>query len=314
MFAGKMRKVHAEDGGMYADYRYHPHQHHPHHTPPFGPHRRAAYGGRDFDDLARVPEDHEMWPPVRKSNRFHLPGEIEEYFDEEEEQRAEEEAIYSQMGKITPETPASLSHRRQHIAARGEPIARSWRRPGGRRLPATPTQPSTLNIDSLANISAINSSPQIPIGGGGNRMGSDIGDQAPPRTAPANSSNALTTPMNFPKLNISPSRGQTSRVGVRLPDLPVTNHRGLPNRQGGWSRSLDDPVAFEEAVIAGRGSRQLPRVGPQQLASARGRGIRTGRRELPRPGTTIGFAPVSNRGYPLKRATSLSESDEEDWC
>ena len=118
----------------------------------------------------------------------------------------------------------------------------------------------------------------------------------------------------------------------------------LPMIRGGrWSRSLDDPVAFEEAVMAGRGTRQLPTVGPQQLASAmRGRGLPQqqqqqqqmpfhpggGRRELPRPGTTIGFASA---GYPLQHqqqgsnvavgvaataaAGALTESDDEDdWC
>ena len=55
-----------------------------------------------------------------------------------------------------------------------------------------------------------------------------------------------------------------------------------------WSRSLDDPVAFEEAVLAGRGTRQLPTVGPQQLATAAGlgRGSRV-RRELPRYGMNV---------------------------
>ena len=122
----------------------------------------------------------------------------------------------------------------------------------------------------------------------------------------------------------------------------------LPMIRGGrWSRSLDDPVAFEEAVMAGRGSRQLPTVGPQQLASAmmRGRGMPPtsqpnqpyhqtgsgGRRELPRPGTTIGFATGSHHGYPLQHqqqgssvavgvaataaAGAISESeDDDDWC
>lgn len=86
---------------------------------------------------------------------------------------------------------------------------------------------------------------------------------------------------------------------------------------------MDDPITFEEAVIAGRGTRQLPTVGPQQLASAgiskgRGRPLPGSgpRRELPRPGTTIGFTTVSGMGYPLKHQGSggISESDDEDWC
>ena len=119
----------------------------------------------------------------------------------------------------------------------------------------------------------------------------------------------------------------STRKVARLPEIPAsaTRRRGLPLRHGTWSRSLDDPITFEEAVIAGRGSRQLPTVGPQQLASAgmittKGRGrprpVSGPRRELPRPGTTIGFTTVSGMGYPLKHQGSggISESDDEDWC
>ena len=63
-------------------------------------------------------------------------------------------------------------------------------RRGHRRLPATPTQPSTLNIDSLANISHSISS-----------TGNNTGPGA------VNDSGAtLNAPINFPKLNTSPSR------------------------------------------------------------------------------------------------------------
>ena len=62
------------------------------------------------------------------------------------------------------------------------------------------------------------------------------------------------------------------RLLQQPPSVPA--RRCLPGRSGiaRWSRSLDDhPVTFEEAVIAGRGSRQLPVVGPQQLLASSGR-------------------------------------------
>ena len=69
----------------------------------------------------------------------------------------------------------------------------SWSvgRRGHRRLPATPTQPSTLNIDSLANISH-------SISGTGNNSGlGKVNDR---------SEATLSAPINFPKLSTSPSR------------------------------------------------------------------------------------------------------------
>lgn len=197
------------------------------------------------------------------------------------------------------------------------------RRGAGRRLPPTPSQPSTLNIDSLANIS-MSSKPV---------SNSMLGPSA-------SSEHGLTAPINFPKLNTSPSRGSlagvSARKGARLPEVPTltSKQRSIPLRQGRWSRSLEDPVSFEEAVIAGRGSRQLPTIGPQQLASALGRGRAAaggqpqqhgGRRELPRPGTTIGFSSQQLHGYPLQHQQQqqqqqqgshavVSESEDEDWC
>ena len=87
--------------------------------------------------------------------------------------------------------------------------------------------------------------------------------------------------INFPKLNLSPSRSsiltnlknrtlgggvnnnsnQMNGIGgrsARLPDIPdygkgATHRRQLPTRGGRWSRSLDDPDTFDEVVRAGRG-------------------------------------------------------------
>ena len=93
--------------------------------------------------------------------------------------------------------------------------------------------------------------------------------------------------------------------------------RILPPRQmmGKWSRSLDDPMTFEEAIIAGRGTRQLPAIGPQQLLqqnSGRSRGLLNSRRELPRPGPS-----VDNNGmtfHPSASAAYLDSDEDEDWC
>ena len=87
-------------------------------------------------------------------------------------------------------------------------------------------------------------------------------------------------------------------------------------------------ISFEEAVIAGRGTRQLPVVGPQQLmqqssvaasAGGRGRGLHSLRRELPRPGnstanTSMAFSmrhtrPSGDGIFPI-----YVDSEEEDWC
>ena len=167
-------------------------------------------------------------------------------------------------------TPSPLpSHRRQRLsAALPNPWPNSGRRlggngqGGGRRLPPTPNKPSTLNIDSLTNVAAMSSGLH------------------PSKEATENqTSNRLS--INFPKLNLSPSRGSlltnlknrtlgnvvnntgplngVGGSGARLPDLPdqankLGNHRRqLPRRGGRWSRSLDDPETLEEVIRAGRG-------------------------------------------------------------
>lgn len=166
-------------------------------------------------------------------------------------------------------TPSPLpSHRRQRLSAAAPSWPTSSRRVGhglsgnGRRLPLTPNKPSTLNIDSLTNVaSAIQSNSVLHP----SKEGSE-----------SQTSNRLS--INFPKLNLSPSRtsilhnlknrtlgsvagsnGQCTGSGARLPDLPepankVGNpRRQLPRRGGTWSRSLEDPATFEEVVRAGRG-------------------------------------------------------------
>ena len=153
-------------------------------------------------------------------------------------------------------SPTNATHRRQRLSA-AAPWPSTGRRVGyggGRRLPATPNQPSTLNIDSLTNVAV----PQ------------------PSKDANENQ-NPNRLSINFPKLSLSPSRsslltnlknrtlggvmGSAGQVGsgARLPDLPeqgttsANARRQLPRRGGRWSRSLDDPTTFEEVVRAGRG-------------------------------------------------------------
>ena len=165
-------------------------------------------------------------------------------------------------------TPSPLpSHRRQRLAATA-PWPNTSRRIGpglgGRRLPQTPNKPSTLNIDSLTNVATMPSN-------SGLHPSKEVGENA--------NSNRLS--INFPKLNLSPSRSsiltnlknrtlgsgvsnnsnQMNGIGgrsARLPDIPdygkgTTHRRQLPTRGGRWSRSLDDPDTFDEVVRAGRG-------------------------------------------------------------
>jgi len=75
------------------------------------------------------------------------------------------------------------------------------------------------------------------------------------------------------------------------------------------------------------GTRQLPVVGPQQLMQCSGRGHggiglalgnlgeqRLHRRELPRPGTMLGFAMNSNQSRLNGMQVYVDSDDEEDWC
>ena len=166
-------------------------------------------------------------------------------------------------------SPTVSNHRRQRLAAATaawptSAAPRIGHTGGGRRLPATPNQPSTLNIDSLTNVAAVTGSTNV-----GTQPSKDNNENQNP--------NRLS--INFPKLNLSPSRssllnnlknrtlgsvvgntGQgTGGSGARLPDPPVHTtavanlRRQLPKRGGRWSRSLDDPATFEEVVRAGRG-------------------------------------------------------------
>ena len=149
--------------------------------------------------------------------------------------------------------------------------------PPRRRLPPTPQQPSNLNIDQLQPVLLSRSSSELPI--------------------------------NFPRLSLSPSRKSSPLlVGTTvphhngngafgplppgmipsvLPRPPVQTRRTLPAPVPGWAE-------LEEAVAAGRGSRQLPVVV-----------------QPPRPG--VGLSP-SRRTMNHIRREEEEEEEEEDWC
>ena len=137
--------------------------------------------------------------------------------------------------------------------------------PPRRRLPPTPQQPSNLNIDQLQPIS-MSRSPTAP----GLLASTDIN-------------------INFPKLNLSPShkplgefRPPPGMIPSTLPRPPAPARRTLPAPIPGWA-------GLEEAVAAGRGTRQLPPV-VQPV----------------RPG------PSPTRGGAARRLHS--DDEEEDWC
>ena len=145
--------------------------------------------------------------------------------------------------------------------------------PPRRRLPPTPQQPSNLNIDQF------------------NPMTMSRSPTAPGYLASSNTSILPNTELsiNFPKLNASPThkslgefRAPPGMIPSTLPRPPAPGRRTLPAPIPGWA-------GLEEAVAAGRGTRQLPVVAQQ-----------------PRPG--VGHSPT--RGHrPLH-----SEDEEEDWC
>ena len=135
-----------------------------------------------------------------------------------------------------------------------------------------------------------------------------------------------------------PSSEQHNLVRRNLPirqSATSSNITANNNAGGRWNRNLQTAatdenlqISFEEAVIAGRGTRQLPVVGPQQLmqqnsvaasAGGRGRGLHSLRRELPRPGNStvnasMAFSirhtrPPGDGNFPI-----YVDSEEEDWC
>ncbi|KAF0292815.1 Voltage-dependent calcium channel type A subunit alpha-1 [Amphibalanus amphitrite] len=98
------------------------------------------------------------------------------------------------------------------------------RRSGGRRLPPTPSRPSTLDPAEFPHVARA------------------AGYRPPPGAAP----------FNFPKVNASPTH-----TGRRMPapGVPPVRRPPLPPT---YAAEPQPPLSFEEAVAMGRGTRQLP--------------------------------------------------------
>ncbi len=78
---------------------------------------------------------------------------------------------------------------------------------------------------------------------------------------------------------------------------------------------MDEPEssAAVEALLLGRGTRQLPVVG---VITRPGVGHdKLIRRELPLPRSNVGLTPLKARANSLKDCDDFEDSDcEEDWC
>jgi len=148
----------------------------------------------------------------------------------------------------------------------------SIRRPTGRRLPPTPSEPSLLSL-------------------------------APSLTAPEVTSSPLHLQINFPRLDYSPSR-TPGLPAIRLPSMiPSSRPSDQSWRPLGPFHRLEQRLphiqplllsAFDQAVQAGRGQRQLPAMPRIQGAL---------------PGTLL--PPPSLGHSPSRRVV---EDDDEDWC
>lgn len=177
------------------------------------------------------------------------------------------------------------------------------RRGGGRRLPPTPNKPSTLHLG-----------PQLP----GHHHHTLPSSKSPTRSQPINFPKLNASPTHVPKLDMPPgfrerrtpplAEGSASRprlppgAGPRRPPLaPIRD-------QYPYERRPEEPLSFEQAVAIGRGSRQLP-------SPAVPNGYKPGRdRPVPRP---PGPAPgTSGTQGPSRLGPGVrhSDSDEDDWC
>ena len=179
------------------------------------------------------------------------------------------------------------------------------RRAGGRRLPPTPNKPSTLHLSA----------------------------QQQHHMLPGSKSPSRSQPINFPKLNASPTHVPKTEMPPvfrdrrtppitegnarpRLPPpnkvLPPGNSRRPPmapiRDQYPYDRRPEEPLSFEQAVAIGRGSRQLPSPAvPNGYKPGRDRAVP----RLPAPGGGPGGGPGMPRRVPPLRH---SDSDEDDWC
>ncbi|XP_046452680.1 voltage-dependent calcium channel type A subunit alpha-1-like isoform X10 [Daphnia pulex] len=196
------------------------------------------------------------------------------------------------------------------------------RRSGGRRLPPTPRNPSTLNFGVVgAVVMATQRAPHSPTSA---HLGGVMG---PGGT------------INFPKLSPSPTHpsrthhlpaipsGQVGRLRDRLPTLPGASHPrsnncGLPvgnDDEEDYMPALRiEPLSFEQALAMGRGvggvGRQLPNgYKPGQQGVSVDSQLTSGdRRLVDRP--PLNQRTLSNRPLQHRADEGRSDSDEDDWC
>lgn len=182
------------------------------------------------------------------------------------------------------------------------------RRGGGRRLPPTPNKPSTLHLGSQS--SQAPGHPPLP------------GAKSPTRQQPINFPKLNASPTHVPKLEMPPvfrerrtppaaegsARPRAPPPGKVLPPGALRRPPMAPIRdQYPYERRPEEPLSFEQAVAIGRGTRQLP-------SPAVPNGYKPGRdRAVPRLPAPVGPA---GGGAPRRAAPGVrhSDSDEDDWC
>ncbi|KZS08153.1 Voltage-dependent calcium channel type A subunit alpha-1 [Daphnia magna] len=203
------------------------------------------------------------------------------------------------------------------------------RRSGGRRLPPTPRNPSTLNFGVAgAVVMATQRSTRERSPTSGNLGGGVMG---PGGT------------INFPKLSPSPTHptrthhlpaipsGQMGRLRDRLPHLPgASSHQrssncGVPLNNDDEEDYMPpprlEPLSFEQALAMGRGvggvARQLPSPMPNGYKPGQCSTIDpplapSDRRLADRP--PVAQRSLSNRTLQHHAVEGRSDSDEDDWC
>ncbi|XP_071552669.1 voltage-dependent calcium channel type A subunit alpha-1 isoform X2 [Panulirus ornatus] len=188
------------------------------------------------------------------------------------------------------------------------------RRGGGRRLPPTPNKPSTLHLGPQ---------PSQPLSGHqGAGQHTLPGAKSPTRSQPINFPKLNASPTHVPKLEMPPvfrerrtppvtegsARPRAPPPGKILPPGALRRPPMAPIRdQYPYERRPEEPLSFEQAVAIGRGTRQLP-------SPAVPNGYKPGRdRTVPRLPAPVGApgAGAPRRGAPGVRH---SDSDEDDWC
>lgn len=188
------------------------------------------------------------------------------------------------------------------------------RRGGGRRLPPTPNKPSTLHLGPQA--------PQPLPGRPGAGHHTIPGGKSPTRSQPINFPKLNASPTHVPKLEMPPvfrerrtppvtegsARPRVPPPGKVLPPGALRRPPMAPIRdQYPYERRSEEPLSFEQAVAIGRGTRQLP-------SPAVPNGYKPGRdRAVPRLPAPVGAAGA---GAPRRVAPGVrhSDSDEDDWC